>query len=479
MDSLWKNRFAPKILDRGQQYFTTGCVQELQQDGNTIRAVVKGTMCYHVKLRFSGSTPKTMECTCPFAKSGANCKHMAAVLFAVDAGDFSFAEEPDNEINGAIFWQRVFQKLPGEILYKEFLRATLRDPELQDRLLIRLTGRLPEGMLGDWEKLLKQYSKNVALGGRYIDGDSIPRYIQNLTEFLEDRLSLLKEVNAVLDSFLLACLVFDVAFQRIRNRKNDDLLKLVHLCEKEWLRTFTYATATEKKQMHDWYWAHFDRFRSYCDLAIAVPFLFLSWSKTLHRKSLSTLDKRIVFCTDEKERSFLIDCRIAVMQQLGSSPKEEWAFWKKYLQYDSARHRLLEDYYNEGRYQSVVELLCLMKTYDVDDSLRLLTDSSWLLLMYRKLKKTDEYAKELAFLLSEGRHVLEKMLPDVMNPATARTFVAHLNAIRLCKDDSVFPLLNELVDALCSNPAIARKGILEIVLSAGYEWPKPYSFPNM
>jgi hypothetical protein len=37
-------------------------------------------------------------------------------------------------------------------------------------------------------------------------------------------------------------------------------------------------------------------------------------------------------------------------------------------------------------------------------------------------------------------------------------------------------MIEELVDALCSNPAIARKGIVELVNSAGYEWPKAYRF---
>ncbi len=478
MDAAWKDKFVSQVLERGQQYFTTGCVQKLKQDGNTIRATVNGTTRYDVTIHFSGDTPKTMECTCPFADDGANCKHMAAVLFAVEAGEFSFAEEPNDEINDTIFWQRVFQQLPGEILYRELLRTTLRDQELQERLLIRLVGKLPDGMLKDWEKLLKRYSRNMAIGSKYIDYDSIPRYIQNLTEFLDDRLSLLKEVNAVMDGFLLVGLVFDTAFQRIQNHKNEELLKLIRYCEKEWLLAFEYATAAEKKKMHDWYWAHFNRFRSYCDLAIAVPFFFFSWSKTMHRKSLSILDDKISSSADEKERSFFIDCRIVVMQQLGSSPEEEQLFWKKHLQYDSSRYRLLEDYYNEAKYQLIVELLQFMKSIDSDDSLRLLTDSAWLIEIYQQLEQTDEYAQELAFLLSTGRRILETLLPNVVNRTTARTFVAHLNAIRSCKDDSVLSMLDEFVDKLCSDPAIARKGIIEIVMGAGYEWPKPYRFPK-
>ncbi len=205
---------------------------------------------------------------------------------------------------------------------------------------------------------------------------------------------------------------------------------------------------------------------------------YFSWSKTLHRKSLYILDDRIASCTGEKERSFLTDCRIVIMQQLGSSPEEEQAFWEKHLQYDSSRHRLLEDYYNEGKYQSIVELLQFLKSIDGDDPLRLMTDSAWLIQMYRQLEKTDEYAQELAFLLSTGRRILETLLPNVVNRTTARTFVAHLNAIRSCKDDSVLPILDEIVDKLCSNPAIARKGIIEIVAGADYEWPKSYHFPK-
>jgi hypothetical protein len=37
-------------------------------------------------------------------------------------------------------------------------------------------------------------------------------------------------------------------------------------------------------------------------------------------------------------------------------------------------------------------------------------------------------------------------------------------------------MLEEIVDTVCGNPAVARKGVVEIINSAGYLWPKPYRF---
>ena len=474
MKETWKKQFAPIIWQRGQKYYEDGFVSKVSQDGNTITAMVSGNAVYKVTIRFLNGEPEAMDCTCPFADGGAHCKHMAAVLCAIDAGEFTFTEEPT--IDPIAYWHSIVTQLPFETVYTELLRTVLRNEELQERLLIHLNSRLPDGMLKDWRKLLTGYSRDLAFGGRYIDTATIPRFIHALTEFLDERLDLLKEVHAVLDAFQLVGLVFETAVKRIQNPQNEHLLGLLRHCEKEWLVMFDYATAAEKKQMHSWYWKQFDRFRNFTHLGLNMRFLFLPWSKTLHKRNLSILDQRLTACDDEKSRSFLMDCRIEVMNHMGCSYEDEQTFWKKHLQHDSARYRLLEDYYNAGHFDKVIKLLCSLKVMDINDSLRQLQDSAWLLLMYCHIGETEAYTRELEYLLSTGRSTLTQLAPNTINRVTARTFVAHLNAIRSCKDDAVIPLLDELVDAVCSNPAVARKGVVEIIMSAGYEWPKPYHF---
>ena len=105
---------------------------------------------------------------------------------------------------------------------------------------------------------------------------------------------------------------------------------------------------------------------------------------------------------------------------------------------------------------------------DANDTLRQFQDSAWLLMMYRQVGEAEAYAAELEYLPSTSRSTLMQLAPNTLTRDTAQIFVAHLNAIRSCGDDAVMPLLDEMVEAVCSNPAVARKGVTEIISSAGY-----------
>lgn len=90
--------FEPWILERGRNYLNDGCVENLSQDGNTVTAVVCGTEDYDVEIEMDrGGNIACMSCTCPYAAEGNNCKHMAAVLFAIDE---DIMDQSDIQNNG-------------------------------------------------------------------------------------------------------------------------------------------------------------------------------------------------------------------------------------------------------------------------------------------------------------------------------------------------------------------------------------------
>lgn len=75
----WKKQFKPWILMRGQEYFECGQVVNLREDGSKIEAEVHGSNIYH-----TGEHVTSLSCDCPYAAGGENCKHMAAVLIALE-----------------------------------------------------------------------------------------------------------------------------------------------------------------------------------------------------------------------------------------------------------------------------------------------------------------------------------------------------------------------------------------------------------
>ncbi len=80
----WKHLFARRILERGEDYAYSQAVHNIVQTDDQISAEVDGTETYHVEIDLDGNEIIDMFCTCPYAEGGRNCKHMAAVLYAVE-----------------------------------------------------------------------------------------------------------------------------------------------------------------------------------------------------------------------------------------------------------------------------------------------------------------------------------------------------------------------------------------------------------
>lgn len=77
MDKSWKKLFEQKIRNRGKEY-AYYCVTDYTADENGYSATVCSSQDYKVCISADYSE---MFCSCPYAKDGKHCKHMAAVLY--------------------------------------------------------------------------------------------------------------------------------------------------------------------------------------------------------------------------------------------------------------------------------------------------------------------------------------------------------------------------------------------------------------
>lgn len=80
----WDYLFSAQILARGREYFRRGKVKELIHRGATYQAKVIGTETYRVEAYLVDRVHPRLYCDCRYAEDGYYCKHMAAVLFAID-----------------------------------------------------------------------------------------------------------------------------------------------------------------------------------------------------------------------------------------------------------------------------------------------------------------------------------------------------------------------------------------------------------
>ncbi len=81
----WKELFPENIIKSSQQYIEKDAVTDVTDNGSLIKGVVKGMEEFNVEIEYSAGQIKVLRCSCPFAKEGQRCKHMAAVLLAADA----------------------------------------------------------------------------------------------------------------------------------------------------------------------------------------------------------------------------------------------------------------------------------------------------------------------------------------------------------------------------------------------------------
>ena len=80
----WGTIFGKTILDRGRAYYDAGKVKNLRYENGSYQAMVRGSLPYRVEIRVEGNTIRSMSCTCSYAEDGHRCKHMAAVLIAIE-----------------------------------------------------------------------------------------------------------------------------------------------------------------------------------------------------------------------------------------------------------------------------------------------------------------------------------------------------------------------------------------------------------
>ena len=69
-------------FQRGTQYFESRRVADLRRDGQSLKAMVRGTLDYQVRLWAKDDT-LAYSCDCPhFKENGSFCKHCVAVALA-------------------------------------------------------------------------------------------------------------------------------------------------------------------------------------------------------------------------------------------------------------------------------------------------------------------------------------------------------------------------------------------------------------
>lgn len=258
----WKDEFAPHILARGKKYFEEGRVGRIQRDRKTYIAPVEGTERYEVEISFDGDHIEEMLCNCPYAEED-NCKHMAAVLFALERDDVSIEDIPPakrppivSHIPMETPWLEAIDNLPEEVVRKELLKRADRDERLKERLAVLYLGKLPEGQIQNWKADLQEIAGEYANRRGQIKDDDAWDFLYDLDDFIDAKLPLLFEAGAVVDAFHLIWIVLETALEWEVDDLEEGACDLFEDCENALRTLWAMATEEQQEQMLQWYQGH-------------------------------------------------------------------------------------------------------------------------------------------------------------------------------------------------------------------------------
>lgn len=462
----WKGLFKPHILERGLDYYELGYVEDYLAEGDFVQATVQGSSAYDVYIDIADGEIIDMECQCPYAQEGNNCKHMAAVLFCMDEeagkGSVSKKSPSGNDLKSSV--KRLVQEA-DETAVRVFLTEVL---EKDEKLLGRFKSSLcceisPEDMKRYKNQIDRICSKYAGRQG-FIDYYNAWPFISELEEFLNRDIGRILKNQQYKEAFELTNYVFVMAGNQDMDDSDGGTGMLADRCMKIWKEILDRGDLCLKRSMFQWFKEHMNgQVIDYMEENIE-EILFDDFSENEFLKDKLVFTEKKV-CKYRKEpdswsRGYYAGKwairHIEIMRELNMPEESINEYVLGNLEFNTVRKYYIQDCMNKKRYDAAIQALEDGKKADrnspglaADYSLQLkelykLTGRAkdyekelWLLMLQYKAGDVAVY-KELKTLYTEEEWVqkretiFEKMLP-------------YKDVSKLYQEDQLYDRLLELV----------------------------------
>ncbi|TKX74598.1 hypothetical protein EXE46_07800 [Halorubrum sp. GN11_10-6_MGM] len=149
-------------FERGRNYYQQDRVQELHIDGGEISATVRGSNYYDVAIDVT-TDPIRTRCSCPYDYAG-DCKHIVAVLLAVDdrdTGTGSNADDSDRTVSETVDIEALVEQTAVADLRTFLLEVIEDDRDICDRF-VAFTGEATGKTVYDYKQEIGQLFEDAA-----------------------------------------------------------------------------------------------------------------------------------------------------------------------------------------------------------------------------------------------------------------------------------------------------------------------------
>jgi len=409
----WKGWFQPHILERGRAYYDKGRVLELEQTEDGYTATVDGTEEYVVEILLDGDSIEDMLCDCPYAEDGNYCKHMAAVLFAVNAVEPSMKKAPPKKER--LPPDSLVRMVPDDQLRPLLTELVSADDKLYRALLLRYGETNLDECLKTLRKELASIGKRYAGRDGYIDYGHAGEFSEEIADYIRGQTKTLLARNEPL-------LAFQGGLDALREYASYDIddsegeyALVTDAMDDLCFEVLTIADENTAAKMFDLLADHVRLGQEHWFVQdFAEQTLFSRFTGTnFDEKKLTLIDKQLAALassakpdySSEYEMERLLTLRFDLMKNLSRPKKELDDFLERYTAYSDVRKLRIQRLLDDGKADDAIRLLEEGKSADHDKRGLMAEYSKWLMDLYEQLGQRDKLLAELEyhiFTLSSG-----------------------------------------------------------------------------
>ena len=406
MKSTWKYLFQPHILSRGEDIYYSDDIDSIRKTKDGYEAIAHGTYDYEVEIDLKAGNVSGMFCTCPYASDGNNCKHMAALLYAVEEGDIDEPECSD-ECESI---EEVLDSMNEDQLRKELLEIAKEERTYHDRLVNRYR-TTPVG-ISDVKRvcrILEGLADQVGDRYGFIDWRNGHKYVRAFCDCLDENLSPMLERKEYMPAFEILKTAFEVLNHVEMDGSDGEHTDIACDIEEYWRRIIQMASKEDRDTMHKWFmdmkdvsedWICGDSIETILEEAFDDPEYLLPLLENVRNSLESETNSYSLKNLLAKYRDLLRRCN------LDESEYEKWM--NEHSDEEAVREVRLDESREKGDTETEISLL--KSLYENDEiEWRKKQRLEELLKAYEKINDSDHVKETLKLLLCEYTGSMEKV----------------------------------------------------------------------
>ena len=488
---LWKYMFSDRILERGREYYFAGAVRNLKMTKDGFTAEVEGSETYQVEIHLDNEkNVEYMGCSCPYARKGNECKHMAAVLYsAYGADNCGILNEVEKEIDTEeTDIKEIIESMSKEELQNLVFDLLSKNKQEKQKFLIQHDGgKLSKNQITMMKEIIDDIIFTHIGYEDYIDCKDIEICCSELYGVLYENCTLLIDNGHCLAAFMITVYAINRLSEFEMDDRGGELYLFLDECYDIWKDAYNGAREEEKQAIEE----------ALDDELFEIAFegemysdvnrfkINVIQSEEVIKSEIECLDESIEECKSEGRLIHtwgsdgnMVDVafrRIELMKAIGATEDEVKAFREENRYFMSVRKMEIDESYNSGKLEETRDLLIESREKDRKIAGAYPEYTEKLLSTYEELGNTEKVKEELQNLIiytgnvSDYKDKLKKMYSKEEWPEIRENMLTNLDMGDKCKLLCLEEMYRALLNLILENGSLCYMEQYEEVLR--YEFP--------